>query len=110
MMGLERLMRKLYGTTPYINLDEWKVRTRISSPVRFDFPDLADQVKRTNVTTLKVRLEVEAEFGEGKMIFHPTGQAFPLDGAPPADPKRGWRRLEVLEWGSANPRVKLELP
>ena len=103
-------MRNLYGTTPYINLDQWMVRTRIARPVTFDFPDLADRVKRANVTTLKVRLEVEAEFRGGRMILQPTGQAFPLEGPPPADPKRGWRRLEVLDWGSPDPRVKLDFP
>src|SRR2546427_300813 len=98
MMGLERLMRKLFGTTPQIDLDRSMVRTRIPKPMTFDFVDLADQVKRTNVTTLAVYLEAAAEVLDGKVILQPTGQAFPLEGKPPGDPGPVRRRLKVHGW------------
>jgi len=106
-MGLERLMKRLYGTTPQIDLDRSMVRTRISKPVTFDFVDLADQVKRTNVRTLEVHLEATAEVRDGQVILQPTGQAFPLEGKPPGDPGPGRRRLKVHDWAGGAARLEV---
>lgn len=106
-MGLERLMRKLFGTTPQIDLDHWMVRTRIARPVTFDFTKLADQVMRTNVTTLAVHLEAAAEVRDSKVILQPTGQAFPLEGKAPDDPAPGRRRLKVHGWEGGAARLEV---
>jgi len=106
-MGLDRLMRKLFGTIPQIDLDRSMVRTRIPRPVTFDFVDLADQVKRTNVRTLAVHLEATAEVQDGKVILQPTGQAFPLEGKAPADPGPARRRVKVHDWAGGAARLEV---
>jgi len=106
-MGLERLMRKLFGTTPQIDLDQSMVRTRIPKPVTFNFADLADQVKRTNVRTIAVHLEVSAEIRDGKVILQPTGQAFPLEGKPPDNTGPVRRRLKVHGWEGGAARLEV---
>ncbi|HEY3227087.1 MAG TPA: hypothetical protein VGK61_08865 [Planctomycetota bacterium] len=100
-------MRNLFGTTPQIDLDHSMVRTRIAKPVTFDFASLADQVKRTNVTTLAVHLEAAAEVRDGQVVLQPTGQAFPLEGRLLGDPGAARRRLKVHGWEGGSARLEV---
>lgn len=97
-MGLERLFRNLYGPTPQIDLDKQIARARVPQPLPLDFAQLADGIKRANVGTAAIRFEARAEVKDGKVVLHPTGQAFPLAGPPPPDPAAARRWMNVLEW------------
>jgi hypothetical protein len=105
-MGLERLMRSEFGTTPQIDLDRSMVRTRIAKSVTFNFAELADKVRRTNVRTLEVHLEAAAEVRDGKVILNPSGQAFPLEGTPRVEPGIVVRRMKVHGWDTESPRLE----
>ena len=98
MMGLERLFRNLYGPTPSLDMDKQLARARVPKPMTLDFAALADGIKRNNVGTAAIVLEATAEVKDGRVVLQPTGQGFPLAGAPPADPAPARRRLKILDW------------
>ncbi len=98
MMGLERLFRNLYGTTPQIDMDRQLARARVPAPMALDFHRLADGIKRNNVGTAAIMLRAAAEVKDGKVILRPTGQAFGLHGPAPADGGARPRTLRVLGW------------
>ena len=98
MMGLERLFRNLYGSTPQIDMDQQFARARVPAPMELDFAKLADGIKRNNVGTAAITVEAQAEVKEGRVLLRPTGQSFPLEGKPPADTGVKRRKLKVHEW------------
>lgn len=98
MMGLEKLLRGLYGSVPQLDMDAQFARVRVIRPVTFDFKALADGIKRNNVGTAGIEFEAVVEIRQGKIVVHPTGQALALGGAPSADAKPSRRRMKVLEW------------
>lgn len=97
-MGLERLLRGLYGTDPQIDLDRGFARARVPRPTSFDFAKLADGVKRTNAGLLGFQLEADVTISKGKVVLHQTGQAFVLrgDSGETAAPAR--RKMKIVEW------------
>ncbi len=97
-MGLERLFRNLYGSTPQLDMDAQIARARVIRPMALDFAALADGIKRNNVGTAGITVETTAAVKDGKVLLQPTGQAFPLEGAPPADGAASRRTLRVHEW------------
>ncbi len=94
-MGLERLIQKLYGTTPQIDLDKQILRARVPQPVTLDFPALVDGITRANVGTAAILLEAAFDAKDGRVILKRTGQSFPLEGD-----ASGGHRLRVLGWES----------
>ncbi|MFN3484998.1 MAG: hypothetical protein ACK44W_05895 [Planctomycetota bacterium] len=98
MMGLERLFRNLYGTTPQIDMDRQLARARVPAPRPLDFTGLADGIKRNNVGTAAILLRATAEVRDAKVILQPTGQEFPLHGRAPGDPSARRRTLRVHGW------------
>jgi hypothetical protein len=98
MMGLERLFRNLYGTTPQIDMDRQLARARVPRPQPLDLVGLADGIKRNNVGTAAITLRASAEVKDGKVILRPTGQEFLLHGPAPADGGARPRRLRVHGW------------
>lgn len=94
-MGLEKLLRGLYGTVPQLDMDKQFARVRVIQPMTFDFQALADGIRRNNVGTAAIDVEVTVEVAGQKVVIQPTGQSFPLSGPPPA---AGRRRLKVLDW------------
>lgn len=97
-MGLEKLLRGLYGSVPQLDMDNQFARARVPAPVRFDFKELAEGIKRNNVGTAGIEFEATAEIREGTVVIAPTGQLFSLSGVPPAEKSATWRRLKVLNW------------
>ena len=94
-MGLEKLLRGLYGSVPQLDMDKQFARVRVIRPMTFDFQELADGIRRNNVGTAGIELEATVEVADSKVVIQPTGQSFPLSGAAlPA----GRRRLKVLTW------------
>lgn len=108
MMGLERLFRNLYGTTPQIDMDRQLARARIPDPRPLDFARLADGIKRNNVGTAAIRLQATAEVRDFTVILRPTGQEFPLHGSAPEDPSARRRTLRVHGWEDPA-TIRLEL-
>ncbi len=96
-MGLEKLLRGLYGSVPQLDMDKQFARVRVIRPMAFDFQALAEGIKRNNVGTAGIEVEATAEVANSKVVIQPTGQAFPLSGPPPGE-KSGRRRLKVLNW------------
>ena len=96
-MGLERLLRGLYGTEPQIDLDRGFARVRVPRPTTFDFAKLADGVKRTNADLLFFQLEGDVSVSNGKVQVHPTGQVFALRGEA-GKAGRGRRIMKVVDW------------
>ena len=94
-MGLEKLLRGLYGSVPQLDMDRQFARVRVLQPMRLDFKALADGIARNNVGTAAIELEATVEIGDGQVRIQPTGQTFPLRG--PAEPG-GRHRLQVREW------------
>lgn len=97
-MGLERLLTGLYGTVPQLDMDQQFARVRVVRPQAFDFAALADGIKRNNVGTAAITLQATAAVKDGTVVLQPTGQAFPLEGAAPANPAPARRTLKVHEW------------
>jgi hypothetical protein len=98
MMGLERLFRNLYGTTPQIDMDRQLARARVPDPRPLDFTGLAEGIRRNNVGTAAITVRAIAEVARGKVILQPTGQEFALHGNAPADGGARPRRLRVHGW------------
>src|SRR5262245_57400048 len=98
MMGLEKLLRGLYGTVPQLDMDKQFARSRVLTPTTFDFKALADGIKRNNVGTAGIEFEATAEIKDGRLVVQPTGQAFRLAGTPPEQKGRARRRVKVLDW------------
>ena len=98
MMGLEKLLRGLYGSVPQLDMDNQFARVRVIRPLTFDFKALADGIKRNNVGTAGIELEVSAEFRDGQVVIQPTGQSFRLAGSAPEKSETPRRRLKVLHW------------
>jgi hypothetical protein len=96
MMGLEKLLRGLYGTGPQLDMDRQFARVRVPKPMTFDFQALADGIKRNNVGTAGIEVEATVEIRDGRVVFQPTGQTFPLRNAPAKGPAR--KRMRVLDW------------
>ncbi len=99
MPGLERLLRNLYGSTPQIDMDQQFTRSRVIRALTLDFAALADGMKRANVGLDSITFQASVEVREGRAVLRPTGQSFPIEGPPPADPGPAWRRMKVLDWG-----------
>lgn len=97
-MGLEKLLRGLYGSVPQLDMDRQFARVRVIQPMPFDFRALADGIKRNNVGTAGIQLEATVEVRDGRVVIQPTGQSFALSGAPPAEKGGARRRLKVLQW------------
>lgn len=97
-MGLEKLLRGLYGTVPQLDMDNQFARARVVRPLVFDFKGLADGIKRNNVGTAGIQLDVSAEIREGRVVIPETGQSFPLEGPPPKESGVQRRRLKIVEW------------
>jgi hypothetical protein len=108
MMGLEKLLRGLYGTVPQLDMDKQFARVRVVQPMSFDFKALADGIARNNVGTAGIEVEAIVEISEAKVVIQPTGQSFPLFGPPPSGEKTARRRHKVLEWQDPA-RTSLEL-
>ncbi|MBI3855915.1 MAG: hypothetical protein HY293_09530 [Planctomycetes bacterium] len=98
MMGLEKLLRGLYGSVPQLDMDRQFARSRVIQPMTFDFRALADGIRRNNVGTAGIEFEALAEIRDGKVMIQPTGQTFPLSGDPPAEKGAVWRRMKVQGW------------
>src|SRR5437773_2756515 len=98
MMGLEKLLRGLYGTVPQLDMDRQFARVRVLKPMTFDFKELVDGIKRNNVGTAAIDVEVLSEIRDGKVVIQPTGQSFPLLGTPPPEAGSLRRRLKVVDW------------
>lgn len=97
-MGLEKLLRGLYGSVPQLDMDRQFARVRVPAPMAFDFKALADGIRRNNVGTAAIEVEAVMEVREGKVVIRPTGQTFPLGGAPPPDGAAAKRRAAVRNW------------
>jgi hypothetical protein len=98
MMGLEKLLRGLYGSAPQIDMDRQIARARVPAPMPLDFAALADGIKRNNVGTAAIVVEASVEVRGVEVVLQPTGQSFPLAGPPPAEGGSARRRLRVLDW------------
>jgi len=98
MMGLEKLLRGLYGTVPQLDMDRQFARVRVVKPMNLDFKDLVEGIKRNNVGTAGIEIEAIAELREGRIVFQATGQNFPLAGAPPEEKGAVKRRMKVSFW------------
>src|SRR5947207_1125899 len=98
MMGLEKLLRGLYGSAPQIDMDKQLARSRVLQPMKLDFKELAEGIKRNNVGTAAIEFEATAEIRDGQVVIQPTGQTFPLAGTVPSERGSVRRRLKVLHW------------
>jgi hypothetical protein len=96
MMGLEKLLRGLYGTVPQLDMDKQFARSRVPNPMTFDFKALADGIKRNNVGTAGIEFEATVDVRDDRVVVQPTGQEFRLAGAAPKGTAR--RRMKVLNW------------
>jgi hypothetical protein len=99
MMGFEKLLRGLYGSVPYIDLDRKLARVRVPDPTTFDFAALAVGIKKNNLGLTGIWVEVDAVQDGGRVTLQPTGQSFPLEGVP----RPGAARFKVVDW--AAPRL-----
>src|SRR5687767_14825848 len=98
MMGLEKLLRGLYGSVPQLDMDRQFARVRVPKPMPLDFKALADGIKRNNVGTAAIEVEATVDVRDGKVVIQPTGQTFPLAGTAPGGNAASRKRLKVLDW------------
>ena len=107
-MGLEKLLRGLYGSVPQLDMDRQFARVRVEKPMTFDFKALADGIKRNNVGTAGIEVEADVEIRDGQVAIRPTGQIFRLAGPAPDQKGVARRRLKVLGWeDSAKTEVRV---
>ena len=97
-MGLEKLLRGLYGSVPQLDMDQQFARVRVVKPMTFDFKALADGIKRNNVGTAGIEVEAIVEVKAGKVRIQPTGQTYPLSGSSPEQKEATRHRMKVLKW------------
>ena len=97
-MGLEKLLRGLYGSVPQLDMDRQFARVRVPRPMTLDFKALADGIQRNNVGTAGIEVEAITELRDGAVVIQPTGQTFRLSGFPPEKKETSRRRLKVLNW------------
>ncbi len=102
-LGLEKLLRNLYGTVPQIDLDRQFARVRIPRPVVFDFAGIAEKVKRTNTGLGGIVVTARTVVRDGKVEIVESGQRFSLSGESPVDPDLRWRKLKILGWREGGP-------
>ena len=98
-MGLERLIVNTYGTTPQIDLDKQILRARVPKPISFDFTALADGIKRANVGTAAIEVELPFEVKGDRVLIDRTGQSFGLGEPGPGRARfrvRGWETPETI--------------
>lgn len=95
-MGLERLLRRLYGAGPQIDIELQIARVRVPKPMKFDFRALEQGIKQNNVGTAGVTLHAQVKVADGKATLS-TGQSYPWRGAAPGE-SEGMIRLKVLDW------------
>ena len=103
MPGLERLGRKLFGTTPQIDLDRHLFRARVPEPMTFDFFALADGIRRANVGVAAIEVAVPYDVKNGTVIIARTGQEFPIQGV--VTPGKGFR---VQNWENSG-AIRVEI-
>ena len=108
-MGLEKLLRGLYGTDPQIDLDRQIARVRIPRPMTIDFAALARGVKENNMGLGGFTVTAEAAVEGTRVRLVPTGQEFRQRGVVPAG---GARRLwKVYDWNDpANTALEAVAP
>lgn len=95
-MGLERLFRGLYGARPQIDIEEQIARVRVPEPVRLDFVEIEEGIRRNNLDVAAIVLHADVVVS-GKEVRLENGQRFPLRGD--AEGKtRGRRRMSVHDW------------
>lgn len=104
-MGLEKLLKGLYGTVPQIDLDQQIARSRVVQPLTFDFRALAEGIRKNNVGVAGITFQANVAVKDGVVAIQGTGQSFPLRGAPPAAAGPAWRTLQVLEWDDPSKTV-----
>ena len=107
-MGLEKLLRGLYGSAPQLDMDAQFARVRVIKPVTFDFKALADGIKRNNVGTAGIEVEANTEVRNGQVVIQPTGQTFRLAGTPADRQGPARHRWKVLNWEDPG-RTEMEL-
>lgn len=97
-MGLEKLLRGLYGSEPQLDMDRQFARSRIPRPMPLDFAALADGMRHNNVGVAGITVEAKVDIKGDSVRFAATGQSFPLQG--PSAPEGEFRRLKlrVLHW------------
>ena len=107
MMGLEKLLRGLYGSRPQLDMDQQFARSRVPSPMALDFRALAEGIRKNNVGVAGITFQATAEVKGGRLVLTPTGQTFALEGNP-ADTGPSRRTMKVLDWDDpARTRVAL---
>ena len=97
-MGLEKLLRGLYGTRPQLDMDRQFARSRILHPMTLDFHALAEGIRKNNVGVAGIQVQATGEFKGGRIVLALTGQSFPLEGNPPANAGSSRRKMNVLDW------------
>ncbi|TAH37271.1 MAG: hypothetical protein EYC70_09865 [Planctomycetota bacterium] len=70
---------------------------RVPAPQPLDFRVLADGVIRNNMGLGGIEVEAASEVRDGRVVFLPTNQSFPLRGPAPAETGAARRRWRVLE-------------
>lgn len=108
MMGLEKLLRGLYGTGPQLDMDRQIARSRVPAPQPLDFAALVDGIRRNNVGTAGIKVLATAVVKDGKVLLQPTGQGFALEGPAPAETGAARRWFRVHEWTDPA-KTKLEI-
>lgn len=96
MMGLEKLLRGLYGSGPQLDMDRQFARVRVPKPMTFDFRALADGIQRNNVGTAGIELQATVEIRDGTVVIQPTGQTLKLSNSPSKGSAR--KRMKVADW------------
>lgn len=92
-VGLDKFLRKLYGTRPSIDLDRSIARLRIPSPAAIDPAEIARGFERANTGLGRIMLTVKCTLLPGHVAIFPTGQRFVVRGVEAVAPVPRWRRV-----------------
>lgn len=106
-MGLERLLKNLYGSDIQIDLDQKIARARVPKPGPIDFPVLADGVIKNNMGLGGIAVTVASRIEDGHVVFEKTGQRHRLEGAPPAETGPAIRKVKAVDPSKADTAVVL---
>jgi len=106
-MGLERLLKNLYGSDIQIDLDQKLARARVPKPGPIDFPALADGVIKNNMGLGGITVTVSSRIDDGHVVFEKTGQRHRLDGEAPAETGAQLRRVKAVDPSKSDTAVVL---
>lgn len=106
-LGLEKMLTRLFGTTPQIDLDRQVARVRLAEPTGIDLSRVEDGFRRSNTGLGGIWITARGTPREGWFVLSSTGQRFRLSISAADEPEPRWRtiRLRLTRAERGEPKI-----